>query len=134
MTAATLLLVLAALTAVHLLLRPAATAARCSGPTLSLSVAQTTHAVSSPRQTPRAPGLSPASPVTNGRPAQRSSPLALHAPGPALRSRSPRAAFPLHCALLHLLTHLPMVLAPAAADSQSSVSYTHLRAHETPEH
>src|SRR5215213_2808314 len=120
MTAATLPLARAALSAVHSRPRPAATPARCSGPTPSLSAARTTRAASPPRQTLPAPGSSPASPAANGLPTQRSSPHAPRAPIPALRSRSRRSALPLRCALLQLPTHLPAARAPVAADSQFS--------------
>src|SRR5215213_1777733 len=93
MTAATLPLARAALSAAHLLPRPAVAPAQCSGPTPSLSAARTTPAAPPPPQTPLAPGSSPALPAANGRPTQRSR-LQLLPSLPALRSRSPPTPLP----------------------------------------
>src|SRR5215213_1809683 len=126
MTAATLPLARAALSAAHLLPLPAAAPAQCSGPTLSLSAARTTPAAPPPPQTPRASGSSPASPAANDLPAQRSR-LPLPPALPILRSRSPPTPLPPGSALqpslsLRAPARLPVRRADPPSHSRSTAA------------
>src|SRR6185312_53373 len=115
-------------TAAPSLLLPPAAPLRYSGSNRAASALQTTAAVQLQLQTLAALSRSPVSPVTNDRPARRSSRHDPRRPASTLHSRSPPAALlpvSIHSLLpgpAHLLLRVPAISADRASHSLSAVA------------